>query len=113
MILGSALTATVFATPFFTAPFFTGSLLASALIGALGTALGTMIAIRVGTRRKQSRRSLAFHIRMETEWKNARARMHLIVPIGSSHMTGTKYSIPPNERRNASTKPDFLRYIGG
>jgi hypothetical protein len=50
---------------------------------------------------------------MEAAWKNARMRMYLAGPIGVSQSSGTKYFIPPAERINASTKQEFLRYIGG
>lgn len=79
-------------------------------IGGVGTLIGAAMAARAKTQRRRLRRTLA-HLRMEAAWKNARMRMYLVAPIG--HWSGTKYSIPPEERINASTNQDFLRYIGG
>jgi hypothetical protein len=88
----------------------TAAMLNPLAVGGLGTLIGVVMAARAKTKRKRMRRTLA-HLRMEAAWKNARMRMYLVAPI--SHWSGTKYSIPPEERINASTNQDFLRYIGG
>jgi hypothetical protein len=81
-------------------------------VGGLGVMIATAMAARAKTKRKRLRRTL-IHTRMEAAWKSARMRMYLAGPIGVSQSSGTKYFIPAVERINASTKQEFLRYIGG
>jgi hypothetical protein len=80
-------------------------------VGGLGAIIGAAMAARAKSQRRRLRRAL-IHLRMEAAWKNARIRMYLVGPIGASR-SSTKYSIPPEERINASTNQEFLRYIGG
>jgi hypothetical protein len=49
-----------------------------------GACVGAVVAARAKNKRRRSRRVLAIHVRLETEWQNARMRMYLSGPIGSS-----------------------------
>lgn len=77
------------------------------VIGCLGMAagvgLGALLSGRAKSLRSRSRRALAVHMRMETEWKSARMRMYLPRPVGNQHMPGTKYSNGLLEPTKAST----------
>jgi hypothetical protein len=57
-----------------------------------GACVGAVVAARVKSKRRRSRRVLAIHVRLETEWQNARMRMYLSGPIGPARMLVTKYS---------------------
>lgn len=70
---------------------------------AAGVGLGALLVRREDSRRNRARRALAVHMRMETEWKSARMRMHLPGPVDNQHMPGTKYSNRLLDPTNAST----------
>lgn len=95
--------------------FLTPVVLVPLAISAVGTCLGAVLTYRAKSQRKRLQRTLAIHLRLETEWKNARNRMYLAGPIDPSHLhlPGTKYSFRRMEPTKASTNRDFLRYIGG
>ena len=61
---------------------------------------------RAKKRRNRLQKNLAMFLRLESEWKNARTRMYLAGPMGTSKQESTKYT-------NSSTNRDFVRYIGG
>jgi hypothetical protein len=88
------------------APHMTPAVLFALVTSGFGACVGAIIAARAEQKRKRSQRVLAIHVRLETEWKNARMRMYLSGPIGPAHIPGAKYS-------SDSTSADSMRYIAG